>query len=108
MKIGDEVHYKSSFLASIGAAQFAEAANRVGIVEEFRANGKYARVAWDDEGASTVLVSNIAKTKNNKAMDEWHNEESKRYRDEEEIKNAIYIIEGAIAVKQSWAQMKTS
>jgi len=108
MKIGDEVHYKSSFLSSIGAGQFAEVANRVGIVEEFRANGKYARVAWDDDGASTVLVSNIAKTKSNKAMDEWHNEESKRYRDEEEIKNAIYIIEGAIAVKQSWAQMKTS
>jgi len=49
MKIGDEVHYKSSFLAGIGAGQFSEVANRVGIVEEFRANGKYARVAWDDE-----------------------------------------------------------
>lgn len=103
-----EVHYKSSFLSSIGVGQFAEVANRVGIVEELRVNGKYARVAWDDEGASTVLVSNLAKTKSNKAMDEWHNEESKRYRDEEEIKNAIYIIEGAIAVKQSWAQMKIS
>lgn len=99
MKIGDEVHYKSSFLSSIGAGQFAEVANRVGIVEEFRANGKYARVAWDDEGASTVLVANIAKTKSSIPST------GMQYQEELRVKRALLGIDAAIIAKQTWAQL---
>ncbi len=99
MKIGDEVHYKSSFLASIGAGQFAEVANRVGIVEEFRVNGKYARVAWDDEGASTVLVSNLAKTKSSVPST------GMQYQEELRVKRALLGIDAAITVRQTWAQL---
>ena len=99
MKIGDEVHYKSSFLSSIGAGQFAEVANRVGIVEEFRVNGKYARVAWDDDGASTVLVSNLAKTKSSAPST------GMQYQEELQVKRALLGIDAAIIAKQTWAQL---
>jgi len=99
MKIGDVVAYKSSFLSSIGAGQFAEVANRVGIVEEFRANGKYARVAWDDEGASTVLVSNLAKTKS------CIPSTGMQYQEELRVKRALLNIDAAITVRQTWAQL---
>jgi hypothetical protein len=99
MKIGDEVHYKSSFLSSIGAAQFAEVANRVGIVEKFIANGKYARIAWDDEGASTVLVANLAKTKSSVPST------GMQYQEELRVQRALLNIDAAITVRQTWAQL---
>ena len=99
MKIGDVVAYKSSFLASIGAAQFAEGTNRVGIVEEVKANGKYAKVAWDDEGASTVLVSNIAKTKSSIPST------GMQYQEELRVQRALLNIDAAIIAKQTWAQL---
>ena len=99
MKIGDEVHYKNEFLASIGAGQFAEVANRVGIVEELRVNGKYARIAWDDEGASTVLVANLAKTKS--AIPST----GMQYQEELRVQRALLNIDAAIIAKQTWAQL---
>ena len=99
MKIGDVVAYKSSFLASIGAAQFAEVANRVGVVEEFKANGKYAKVAWDDDGASTVLVSNLAKTKGSVPST------GMQYQEELRVQRALLSIDAAITVRQTWAQL---
>ena len=99
MNIGDVVAYKSSFLASVGAGQFAEVANRVGIVEKFIANGRYAKVAWDDEGASTVLVSNLSKTKSAIPSTGMQYQEGLR------VKRALLNIDAAIIAKQTWAQL---
>ena len=69
------------------------------IVEKFIANGKYARIAWDDEGASTVLVANIAKTKSSIPST------GMQYQEELRVKRALLGIDAAIIAKQTWAQL---